>query len=399
MKCLPIALICTVFITVICACDNNSHNGKEPVEYKRPELTDVQATVKTRALWENLIDLMDKGTMFGAQIPTEYGLSGGVKWWDDGTASNSDTKILTGSHPAVCGWDITYIEVDASENIDGENFNTIRNHIIAAYNRGAVNTVSWHCTNPKSGGTAWDGTRAVYTIIPGGEKHEMFKQWLDKVAAFFSTLRTPDGDLIPIIFRPWHEHTGSGFWWGKGNASMDEFVALWRFTVDYLRETKGLHNIIWAYSPDMVHISSRDTYMEYWPGDGYVDILGLDAYDRAGGDYGHKCLQLCRLGNVIARERAKIFALTETGLENNSPEESKYYNKNWWTRMLYKVMSGERISFALVWRNGGFASEGSHYFNAWKGCYSEADFVKFAALEDVLLEDDLPDMYHYEGID
>ena len=367
----------------------------DPGPYVRPVLTDPAPTSKTRALWENLIDLQDKGTMFGAQIPTEYGLSGGAKWYDDGSADNSDTKILTGSHPAVCGWDITYIEVDAEKNIDGEPFETIRNHITAAYNRGAVNTICWHCTNPKTMGNAWDGTRAVYTIIPGGEKHEMFKTWLDKVAAFFSTLKTPEGDLIPLVFRPWHEHTGSGFWWGKGNASMDEFVALWRFTVTYLRDTKGLHNIIWAYSPDMVHISSRDTYMEYWPGDGYVDILGLDAYDRAGGDYGHKCLQLSRLGNVIAREKAKIFAITETGLENNSPEESKYYNKNWWTQMLYKVISGERISFALVWRNGGFPSEGSHYFNAWQGCYSEADFLKFAAYEDVLLERDLPDMYHY----
>lgn len=388
------AFLCTVFLVLV-SCEKDKKHSKDLGPSVRPVLTDPAPTSKTRALWENLIDLQDRGTMFGAQIPTEYGLSGGTRWEDDGTASNSDTKILTGSHPAVCGWDITYLEVDAEVNIDGEPFETIRKHIIAAYNRGAVNTISWHCTNPKTMGNAWDGTRAVYTIIPGGEKHEMFKSWLDKVAAFFSTLKTPEGDLIPLIFRPWHEHTGSGFWWGKGNASMEEFVALWRFTVEYLRDTKGLHNLIWAYSPDMVHISSRDTYMEYWPGDGYVDILGLDAYDRAGGDYGHKCLQLSRLGNVIAREKAKIFAITETGLENNSPEESKYYNKNWWTQMLYKVVSGERISFALVWRNGGFPSEGSHYFNAWQGCYSEADFLKFAAYDDVLLERDLPDMYHY----
>ena len=63
--------------------------------------------------------------------------------------------------------------------------------------------------------------------------------------------------------------------------------------------------------------------------------------------------------------------------------------------MLYKVISGERISFALLWRNGGFPSEGSHYFNAWRGCYTEADFVDFASREGVLLERDLPDMYHY----
>lgn len=363
----------------------------------RPVLTDPFPTARTSALWENMVDLMDKGTMFGAQIPTEYGLSGGARWEDDGTISRSDTKELTGSHPAVCGWDISGIELDHEKNIDDEPFVTIRAHIKAAYRRGAVNTISWHCTNPKTMGNAWDGTRAVYTIIPGGEKHEMFKGWLDKVAAFFSSLTSDTGEPIPLIFRPWHEHTGAGFWWGKGNASKEEFIALWHFTVEYLRDTKGLHNLIWAYSPDMVHISSRDTYMEYWPGDSYVDILGLDAYDRDGGDYGHFCLQLCRLGNVIASERAKIFALTETGLQNNDPESSKYFNKYWWTRMLYKVINGERISFALVWRNGGLPSKGGEYFNAWKGCYTEADFIQFAGYPDVLLENDLPDMYHYAG--
>jgi len=391
---LSLFLVLLSALPVLFSCDGTD-DGKDKGEksYVRPSLTDKDATPKTKALYENLIDLREKGTLFGAQIPTEYGLSGGKLWYDDGSASNSDTKILCGSNPAVCGWDISYIELDSDKNIDGELFSTIRTHITASYNRGAVNTVCWHCTNPRSMGNAWDGTRAVYTIIPGGEKHEMFKGWLDKVAAFFSTLKTPDGDLIPLIFRPWHEHTGSGFWWGKGNASMDEFVALWQFTVDYLRNEKGLHNLIFAYSPDMVHIYSRDAYMEYWPGDEYVDILGLDAYDRDGADYGHKCLQLCRLGNVIATERAKIFALTETGLENNSPEHSKYYNKNWWTRMLYKVIDGTEVSFALVWRNGGMPEDGSHYFNAWKGCYSEADFLKFAEYDKVLFEDDLPSMY------
>ncbi|MBP5539146.1 MAG: beta-mannosidase [Bacteroidales bacterium] len=389
-------VILTLVITMLSleACDKQ-HSQTGPTRPQiRPFLTDSYATAQTKALWENLVDLRDKGTLFGAQIPTEYGLTDGVRWEDDGSMSRSDTKDLVGSHPAVCGWDISGIELEHEKNIDDEPFVTIRQHIVAAHKRGAVNTISWHCTNPKTMGNAWDATRAVYLIIPGGERHEMFKLWLDRVAAFFNSLKDESGEQVPLIFRPWHEHTGSGFWWGKGNASREEFVALWRFTIEYLRDTKGLHQLIWAYSPDMVHISSRDSYMEYWPGDNYVDILGLDAYDRDGQDYGHKCLQLCRLGNVIAGERAKIFALTETGLQNNDPSYSKYYNKNWWTRMLYKVISGERISFALVWRNGGLPPAGE-YFNAFRGCYSGEDFIKFAALPDVLLERDLPDMYHY----
>lgn len=301
-------------------------------------MVDAGATAITRTLYENLFVLAERGTMFGHQIPTLYGLDNNRKWWAGDDTDLSDTKYLTGSHPAVCGWELSNIELDMETNIDGELFTEVRKHIIAAFGRGAVNTISWHCANPVSGGNSWDGTRAVYSIIPGGENHEKFKGWLDKVADFMLSLKSPEGEPIPLIFRPWHEHTGSGFWWGKGNATAQEFVALWQFTISYLRDVKGLHNLIWAYSPDMIHLNSRDAYLEYWPGDEWVDILGLDAYDRNGADYDHKGLQMIRLMKNIAYTKNKPLALTETGLENNNPEESNYYNKKWWTSMLYKII-------------------------------------------------------------
>lgn len=392
MKFIPIYL-CTLLFVSCAGCTDKAQTPREPVSDRPQKLIDENATAKTAALYKNLFDLRERGTMFGAQIPTLYGLDNNTKWYDDGTASNSDTKYLTGSHPAVCGWELSNIELGSELNIDKENFNDIRKHIIAAYERGAVNTISWHCNNPVTGGNSWDPTRAVYSIIPGGENHEKFKGWLDRVADFMLSLKSSDGELIPLIFRPWHEHTGAGFWWGKGNASQSEFVALWKFTVEYLRDTKGLHNLIWAYSPDMIHLSSREDYLEYWPGDDWVDILGLDAYDREGADYGHKGLQLVRMSTVIAAEKNKPFAITETGLENNNPEESKYSNKNWWTQMLYKLIDHQPVSFALIWRNGDLPKDGGHYFNAFRGCYSADDFVEFSKKDWVLFENDLPDMY------
>lgn len=391
MKKVLLFIACMAMISCS-GCSGNDPKQPEEKE-ERPILTDSKATNLAKALYSNMYGLMDKGTMFGAQIPTLYGLDNNKKWYADGAEYNSDTKYLTGSHPAVCGWELSGIELGNALNIDNEDFNQIRTHIIAAYQRGAINTISWHCANPVSGGTAWDGTRAVYSVLEGGVNHEKFLGWLDKVADFMKTLKTPEGELIPIIFRPWHEHTGAGFWWGKGNCSQPEFVEFWQMTVNYLRDEKGLHNLIWAYSPDMCHLSSRDDYMEYWPGDEFVDILGLDAYDRDGEDYGHRGLQMVRMANVIAKEKNKFFALTETGLESNNPETSAYYNKKWWTMMLHHIIDGQRVAFALVWRNGGFPSEGSHYFNAFRGCYSEDDFLQFAAKDNVLFENDLPDMY------
>jgi hypothetical protein len=85
-----------------------------------------------------------------------------------------------------------------------------------AYDHGGVVTLSRHLNNPLTGKTAWDpvpGT--VASILPGAEKNELYKSWLDKVAAFFLNLKGRNGELIPIIFRPFHELNGNWFWWGE----------------------------------------------------------------------------------------------------------------------------------------------------------------------------------------
>jgi len=53
---------------------------------------------------------------------------------------------------------------------------------------------------------------------------------------------------IPIIFRPWHENNQRRFWWAVRGDGRD-FIKLWRFTVEYLRDTSGVHNLLYAYTP------------------------------------------------------------------------------------------------------------------------------------------------------
>ncbi|HQU58849.1 MAG TPA: PKD domain-containing protein, partial [Saprospiraceae bacterium] len=53
------------------------------------------------------------------------------------------------------------------------------------FEMGSVITISWHLNNPLNGGSAWDpDPKTVESILPGGEKHDVYKEWLDKVAAF-----------------------------------------------------------------------------------------------------------------------------------------------------------------------------------------------------------------------
>ena len=212
-----------------------------------PLPADPQATPETRALYRNLFRIADEGVMFGHQDDALYGHD----WkYEEG---RSDVRECCGDYPAVFGWELGGLETGADRSIDDVPFAEITRLLCAAYGRGAVNTVSWHPQNPESGASAWDGktSTAVSSILPGGANHAQFRLWLDRLAGFFVGLKSADGTCVPVLFRPFHEHTGSGFWWGEAQCTPDEYKALWRFTVEYLRDVKGVHNLLYVYSPDL----------------------------------------------------------------------------------------------------------------------------------------------------
>ena len=342
-----------------------------------PLPADPQATPETRALYRNLFRIADEGVMFGHQDDALYGHD----WkYEEG---RSDVRECCGDYPAVFGWELGGLETGADRSIDDVPFAEIPRLLCAAYGRGAVNTVSWHPQNPESGASAWDGktATAVSSILPGGANHAQFRLWLDRLAGFFVGLKSADGTCVPVLFRPFHEHTGNGFWWGKGNCTAEEYIALWRFTLEYLRDTKGVHNLLYVYSPDIV--SSQDNYLEFWPGDAYVDVLGLDAYDRSSWAIETNGLRLMRLLKHIAYLKNKPFAFTETGLENNTSQSK------WWTEKLSKAIAGIPVAYVLVWRN----KDTNHFFGPYPGCVSEEDFKTFVAGEQILLEKDIAGIY------
>lgn len=351
-------------------------------DYPQPQpapeaTTDAQATPQTRNLLRNLRRTAESGgTLFGHQCSSLYG----VGW--SGDADRSDVKSVCGDWPALMGWDLAGIELGAEANIDGDRFDDIRARILASYARGGVTTVSWHTSNPATDGTAWDTTPAAGDVLPGGALHDKFRGWLDTAADFLLSLHTADGTYVPILFRPFHEHTGNGFWWGKGNCTAEEYVALWRFTVEYLRDTRGIHHLLYVYSPDIV--GTQDAYLEFWPGDAYVDLLGLDAYDRSAWPLETNGLRLMRLLRHIATLKNKPFAFTETGLENNTSQP------DWWTAKLAPVLADLPVAYVLVWRN----KDTRHFFGPYPGCVSEEDFRTFVTGRQILLESDIAGIYN-----
>ena len=340
-------------------------------------LVDRHASPETRALYKNLMEVSRHATLFGHQDDLAYG----VHWKRE--EGRSDVLESSGAYPAVYGWDISWIGISPF-NIDTVDFDDMAHWIAQGYSRGGVITLSWHMNNP-NGGSSWDTARAVYNIIPGGSLHDWYKGRLDAAAAFMNRLHGPDGEMVPVIFRPFHEHTGSWFWWGRGNCTAEEYIALWRFTVEYLRDVKDIHHLLYAYSTDVFR--DEADFLEFYPGDEYVDILAFDDYHGIHSEeslpgFVHRLQMLADLGE----RKNKVVALTETGLE-------RIPISDWWTQVLLRgLKEGKRdmgMAWVLIWRN---ANEGHHYA-PYEGHPSEADFRLFRSDPYILFEDDLPDMY------
>lgn len=332
-------------------------------ETAEPRLADPKATTKTRDLFTRLQSVSATGMLFGHQDATMYG----VGWQAKAEETNrSDVNSLVGSHPALYGWDMS--RWPTGELGHGPDA-LYRDHIVAADKRGGVNTFSWHLFNPVTGENFYDKTPAVTNILPGGDRHEKYKADLDTLAAFTLTLKNKEGIPIPIIFRPFHEHTGSWFWWGQDFCTADEYKKLWQFTVEYLRDAKGVHQFLYAYSPDKV--KSPEEYFERYPGDEYVDILALDNYLR-GENPKETEEMLVRLRLIVteAEKRGKVAALSETGLEG-------IIDADWFTRVVLNPIKNDavarRIAYMLVWRN----HSDTHFFAPYPSHKSAADFLSF----------------------
>lgn len=368
-----ITLLTTAFLSTSCLSQTNSSNTNL-------SLSDKKATTETKALYQKLNILSQKGFLFGHQDDLAYG----VKWKYE--AGRSDVKETAGDYPAVYGWDIAGLENDNINNIDGVPFEKMKQYIIEANSKGGISTISWHFDNPATGKDAWNNVpNSLKTILPGGENHKKFTSWLDKASVFFLSLKDKNGKNIPILFRPFHELTGGWFWWGKGNCTPEEFKTAWKFTVDYLHK-KDVHNLIYVYNTG--GFANEAGFLTNYPGDNYADVLSFDSYQNNNDPNGEKFIREVqnqfKILNEINSKKHKLIALAEAGYE-------AVPDPKWWTGTLLKAIGDYKISYVLIWRNHGWQEKEQkmHYYAPFSGQVSEKDFKDFYNLDQTIFEKDI----------
>ena len=355
-------------------------------------MVDANASKETVALFYNLKRLSRTKTAIGQQdaFNSFYQDAGG----------ESDIKKNTGYDPAILGSDFMFI-TDKNNNEQADNwFYQQEQKIIAdtknAYAKGMINTFCWHLREPfkeesfyAADMSAEEKAVAFKSILPGGANNEWYKKKLDKIASVVSSLKGANGELIPIIFRPFHEFDGSWFWWGADFCTADEYKKAYQFTVDYLKNVKGVHNILYAFSPDSSYTTEAN-YLSQYPGDKYVDIIGMDNYgdfNNQGQTGADKANSKLKILSDYAKAKVKIAALTETGyrVTNTTPAIA-----NWFSTLLYSALTKNdiEISYMMFWNNN---TDG--YYTPNNTASNAVDFKTYSSKTRSALVNSLPKMY------
>lgn len=326
---------------------------------------DPNATLATRAVLANLrsFDLRsanpwDRRVLFGQQ---EYDTSNRAA---HGLAKvASDVEQVAGKQPGLVSYELSSAYPGSTSVFDRAGFAAgrpaLRELILDKRRRGILTSLVWHLRCPKARSTLPDkyspaDCPADYTLAellerkPDGSRGAHFDEWkgmLDELAELLWSLKDERGALAPVLLRPFHEFTGEWFWWGRSNAP-ETYAAVWRHMVTYLREGRGLHNVLWVFCPAAPTERHLSGYERYYPGDAFVDVVSFDRYDRGAGFAEGFADDLDTIG-AFARAHGKVAAVAEVGRDLVGLPRAP----TWFTRSLLGPLKTRSFGYVALWRN------------------------------------------------
>jgi hypothetical protein len=225
----------------------------------RPALVDPQAGPAARCLAARLDRWHAAGAMgVGQQLNVS-------------TSAYAAPLTVLGDRPVrVVGFDLE--ELSASQDY-GFPVAPI-DALVAQAQAGAVLSMSWHPTNPGSGGAYDDrGWRDLSALVDHPESAAYQSFWA-AYAERLTLLQRLDAAGVAVVFRPFHEANGDWFWWGHPDPAL--YRKLWSLLQ---RKTwaAGVHNVLWAYSFNAVTGDHIGDPVKLLPAE--VDLAGMDSYD------------------------------------------------------------------------------------------------------------------------
>lgn len=305
----------------------------------------------------------------------------GQTWQDfsETVAVRSDVLDTTGGQfPGMTGFNLDWVATQRKLSLQ-----SWRDHVRPLLNQGIILNLFWESSNPVTGGNARDLSGSPITeILPGGSANSVWRGWMDRIAEWLVDVGV---STQGAIFRPFHECTGSWFWWGTSASTPAQYRAAWRYTTQYLR-ARGVHSLLYAYSPSKPSMHWEVAYGEggesRYPGNDEVDIACFDRYGV--GDFSADLLADCSRVAAFAAAHGKLPAICEVGTRNGIQYES---DKSWYMDVLLQpVLQGcPRVAFVYTWRNSGPNS----YWVPLPGQHTSTGFASFFASASTIFAGDL----------
>lgn len=137
---------------------------------------------------------------------------------------------------------------------------------------------------------------------------EPFEPGLDKIAdgsqdayikKYAKSVRETN---VPVAISFGHEMNGHWYPWGTKDTTPATFVKAWRH-VHGLFQDVGATNVIWVWSPNVVNPVPAVKLKPYWPGDAYVDWVGIVGYWTTTGAH--------TFGTLYGPTRRQVAAFTD----------------------------------------------------------------------------------------
>lgn len=395
---------------------------------------DDDLTSETIALYKNLHNIAYNfsGFIFGQEFGNSYSidayLSSGHQGLNTHPWKSDINDVLynsTNNHPGLIAYNLLYI-LDKSDNcFDGkcepqihiDALKTAYSKAFSSGGSGVVIAMEWHIIGwdknsgfDPTGGNEWLAWSIVYDKEGA---REWFYNQLDRAINILNNyLYDSNGRKIPILLRLFHEMNGNWFWWCCGDINVthitnEDFISLYRLAVDYIK--LRVNNVLFIWSPDKwIGLPGYDEWSCY-PGDDYVDILGVDAYEVGDSyytidDFRHQVGKMVQ----FSIDHGKIAVASEVGYRAGVGEirNREWASSNFWYEVILTALRDDptgrcqHLAYVMAWMNCGWEFETNNPYVPFAGSSedSKETFRKFRDDPFVMFSNDLPNMYYYESI-
>lgn len=204
--------------------------------------------------------------------------------WNNQQRLTDTVNSCSGKYPAIIGEDLSGWHEEKWSDLYNRNIQKAIDRLKVYWNeKGGIAQVNFHWGNPLTAGGTFPDSQEELTATQwnnitraGTTEYQTMLSDLNKHLDFLQQLTDAD---IPVLWRPLHEIDGGWFWWTNQNDPA-KTVELWKIVYNQMVNVRKMHNFIWVWSSTEINpiVYGTDYRKKFYPGDQYVDIIGVDLY-------------------------------------------------------------------------------------------------------------------------